>query len=458
MDALSPLDAAFLHIETDRSQMHVGSVTIFEGPAPSYDDYVGAIERVLHLVPRYRQKVRFVPLGLGPPVWVDDPHFNIGYHLRHTALPPPGGTQELRNLTGRVMSQLLDRTKPLWEIWFVEGFADGRWATISKVHHCLVDGVAGVDLLAVILTAARDPSVVDKPVPKWQPEPEPSGSALAAYGLSRQPAQLARALASGARHPARLARNALTTVRGLAAYTPLLRLHGSSLTAPVGPHRSFTWTARPLADAKKVKDALGGTVNDVVLSVVAHGFREMLLASGDPVEGRSVRSMVPVSMRAPDEHGVFNNRVSAIFVDLPVGIEDPEERFEVVRSQMDHLKGTGQAVAAQALIGLGNFAPVLLLHLGGRAAMHAPAAVFETVTTNMPGPQFPLYALGREMVEAYPYVPIAQRVRISTGIWSYNGMLTFGISGDWDAALDLDMLAKGIDAGFTELLAAAEKK
>lgn len=452
METLSSLDAGFLHIETDRSQMHVGSVTIFEGPAPTYEEFADSISRILHLVPKYRQKVRFVPLGLGPPVWVDDPHFNLGYHLRHTALPPPGGTTELRNLTGRVMSQLLDRTKPLWEIWIVEGLGEGRWATISKVHHCLVDGVAGVDLLAVILSITRETPEADAPIPEWKPSPEPSGTALARDALGKQPLQLARTIASGARHPAQAARNTFSTIRGIASYAPVLRFHGSSLTAPVGPHRSFTWTSRPLEDAKKIKDALGGTVNDVVLSVITHGFRELLLASGDSVEGRTVRSMVPVSLRARDEHGIFDNRVSALFVDLPVGIEDPVERLAAVRSQMDHLKRTGQAVAAKALIGLGNFAPVTLLHLGGRAMIRAPAAVFETVTTNMPGPQFPLYALGREMVEAYPYVPIGQRVRISTGIWSYNGMLTFGISGDWDASLDLDMLAKGIDAGFTALL------
>jgi len=456
MDTLSAQDAGFLHIESDRSQMHVGSVTIFEGPAPTYDEFKGSIERVLHLVPRYRQKVRFVPLGLGPPVWVDDPHFNIVYHIRHTALPAPGGYEQLRNLTGRLMSQLLDRTKPLWEIWFVEGLADGRWAAISKVHHCMVDGVAGVDLLAVILSVAREVPPPNGPIADWHPSAEPSGAELAARALGRQPIELARALASGLRHPRTFASTAVTTAKGVAAYAPFLRPHGSSLTAPVGPHRSYSWTSRPLAEAKTIKDALGGTVNDVVLATITHGFRGLLRSSGDSVAGRKVRSLVPVSVRAEHERGVLSNRVSALFVDLPVGVDDPVERLEAIRAQMDKFKGTGQAVAVDTLIGLGSFAPVMFLHLGARAALHSPAAIFETVTTNMPGPQFPLYALGREMVEAYPYVPVGQRVRISTGIWSYNGNLAFGISGDWDAALDLDTLARGISEGFDELLRAAK--
>jgi diacylglycerol O-acyltransferase len=455
MDTLSAQDAGFLHIETDRSQMHVGSVLIFEGHPPTYDEFQGSIDRVLHLVPRYRQKVRSVPLGLGPPVWIDDPDFNIAYHIRHTALPAPGGYEQLRNLTGRVMSQLLDRTKPLWEIWFVEGLADGRWATVSKVHHAMVDGVAGIDLLAVILSATRE-TENNVQIDDWQPAPEPSGAELAVRALGHQPIDMARAIASGARHPRRVARDAMSTMKGLAAYAPFLRPHGSSLTAPVGPHRSYSWTSRPLAEAKTIKDALGGTVNDVVLGAITHGFRQLLESSGDSVGGRKVRSLVPVSMRAEEERGVPSNRVSALFVDLPVDLADPVERLEDIRGQMDRFKSTGQAVAVDTLIGLGNFAPVLFLHLGARAALHSPAAIFETVTTNMPGPQFPLYALGREMLEAYPYVPVGQRVRISTGIWSYNGILAFGISGDWDSALDLDTLARGISDGFDELLRAAK--
>lgn len=453
MDRMSPQDASFLHVENDVNHMHIASVAIFEGPAPAESEITRMVAAKLHLVPRYRQVVRFVPLELERPVWVDDSHFNIGYHLRHTALPSPGGEEQLRNLVGRVMAQQLDRAKPLWEMWIVEGLEDGQWALLSKTHHCMVDGVSATDLLSVIMDAERD-TPHQEPQP-WQPEAMPTGAELLAEALRERlfsPREIVRGLRSAVRTPGRVLDSARALVSGSGSLARLATRNDVGLNGPIGPHRRWGWARTTLAEVKQVRSALGGTVNDVVLAVISKGFRELLLSRGQSLEGRVVRTLVPVSVRREGEQGIYNNRVSAMFAELPVGIEDPVKRLEVVRAQMEHLKEKKQAVAAEVLTSLSGFAPAVLLALGGRVFARLNQHNVQTVTTNVPGPQQPMYAAGRRMLHAMPYVPLAGSVRIGVAIFSYAGELSFGVTGDYDTAPDLDVLCHGIEEGMEELL------
>ncbi|MBA2326959.1 MAG: wax ester/triacylglycerol synthase family O-acyltransferase [Actinobacteria bacterium] len=454
MDRMSPLDASFLHIEDGVSHMHIGSVAIFEGPPPPYEAFRDMVAGKLPLVPRYRQKVRFVPLQLGRPLWVDDPHFNAGYHLRHTALPRPGGDDQLRNLVGRLMAQQLDRSKPLWEMWMVEGLDDSHWAIVSKVHHCLVDGVSGSDLLAVVLDAEPDPA--PPATDDWKPEPEPSDVRVVTEALGDlvvSPYEQFRALRATTRGWRQLAAMAGEVFRGAASFAGAVRpTVPSTLNGPIGPHRRWDWARTTLADVKTVRKGLGGTVNDVVLTVLTKGFRDFLLGRGESVDDRVVRTLVPVSVRTETERGTYNNRVSAMIAELPVGIADPVERLEAIRAQMDGLKESKQAVAGEVLTSLAGFAPATLLALGARVARGIPQRNVNTVTTNVPGPQLQLYAAGRPMLEAFPFVPIAGHVRVGIAIFSYNGMLNYGVTGDYDSAPDIGVLCRGIEDGMSELL------
>jgi diacylglycerol O-acyltransferase / wax synthase len=458
MDRMSPLDASFLHIEDAVSHMHIGSVAVFDGPPPTYEEFEAMVAGKLPAVPRYRQKVRFVPFQLGRPVWVDDPHFNLAYHVRHTALGSPGGDRELRNLVGRVMSQQLDRHKPLWEMWMVEGLERGHWALVSKVHHCMVDGVSGTDLLTVLLDVEREPA---PPLPDaWQPEAEPGSVRLivdALTALVASPYEQLRAARSATRAPRQVLGQLGELGRGVRAFAGVVRpTPMSSLNGPIGPHRRWDWARTTLADVKAVRSVLGGTVNDVVLTVLTRGFRDLLLARDEDVSDRVVRTLVPVSVRTPGERGTYNNRVSAMVAELPVGVEDPTERLDAIRAQMAGLKESKQAVAGEMLTSLSGFAPSLLLALGARVAMRIPQRNVNTVTTNVPGPQKQLFACGRTMLEAFPFVPLAGSVRIGVAIFSYNGMLNYGVTGDYDTAPDIAVLCSGVEAGMRELLKLSE--
>ncbi len=462
-DRLSPLDASFLHIEDHVSHMHIASVAIFEGPPPPFADIVDMVDAKLDLVPRYRQRVRFVPFELGRPVWVDDPHFNIEYHLRHTALPSPGGESELRKLVGRVMAQQLDRSKPLWEIWVVEGLEDGRWAILSKTHHALVDGVAGTDLLAVVMDLSPETTRPERS--EWVPRPMPSGLELmvdALENIARSPYEQLRAARAQTRVVRRVAGYALDVVGGLFALSGLVRpMPLSSLNGPLGPHRRYAWATTSVDDIKRVRKGLGGTFNDVVLAAITNGFRELLMSRDEDVE-RVVRTLVPVSVRPRDTSGkaigdgTLENRVSAMFAELPVDIEDPVLRLHTISAQMKDLKDSKQAVAGEALTSMSGFAPPMLLALGMRLATRAGQRNVNTVTTNVPGPQFPLYAAGRRMIRAFPYVPLGGQIRLGIAIFSYDGEVNFGITGDYDTTEDIDVLSGGIEDGMTQLLKACE--
>jgi diacylglycerol O-acyltransferase / wax synthase len=446
---MSVQDAMFLHVENDVTPMHIGGVSIFEGPPPDFGDLRAMVQGKLHLTPRYRQKVRFVPLGMGEPVWVDDPHFNIDYHLRHSAVPSPGTEAQLRATAARVFSQHLDRARPLWEIWMVEGLEDERWALLSKVHHCMVDGVAATDLMSLMFGDTDVPSNGEV----WQPDPEPSGLELIAYSARHRVQDPAAQVRFALRAPTEMLHAMAGAARALAAAAPAMRPSTSSLTGAIGPHRVWSWAKISLADVKQVRSGLGGTVNDVVLTLITNGYRKLLEERGEVIYADGVvRTMVPVSVRAPGERGEYNNRVSAVFAKLPVGIEDPAERLADLREQMDGIKSSKQAVAGDALAQLSGFAPPLLLALGSRVATRSARLNMDTATTNVPGPQLPMHTLDRTLLASYPYVPIVGTIRIVVAIFSYNGELYFGVTGDRDHAPDIDVLTAGIEADIKSLL------
>jgi diacylglycerol O-acyltransferase len=453
MEWMSPMDASFLHIEGPSNPMHIGGVSIFEGPAPPFDRFEEMVAGKMGLVPRYRQKVRFVPLGLGRPVWVDDPHFNLSYHLRHTALPPPGSNEQLRRTAARIFAQHLDRSKPLWEIWMVEGLDENRWALLSKVHHCMVDGVSATDLMSVMFEANGAPATADS----WVPAAEPSDAELVVRTLTHRtlnPSEQLRSLRAAVRAPRESLSQARDLLRGMTSAAGVIRpVDSSSLTGPVGPHRTWSWAHVRLSDVKSVRTELGGTVNDVVLAIVSGGLRDLLESRGEPVADRTIRTLVPVSVRRPGERGTYNNRVSAMFAELPVGVADPAARLESVRSQMDGLKQSKQAVAGDVLTSLSGFAPPMLLALGARLAARSPSLGVQTGITNVPGPQQPLHTLGRRLLESFPYVPVIGNVRISIAIFSYDGGLYLGVTGDYDSSSDIDILTTGVERSMGELLA-----
>ncbi len=461
MDRMNPTDAGFYYAESETTPMHVGSVAVFEGPAPSYGDVVRLILSKLPRVPRYRQTVRRVPLDLGRPLWVDDPHFQILYHVRHTAVPSPGGEEQLRNLAGRVLGQRLDLAKPLWELWLVEGLEDGRWALISKVHHCMIDGIAGTDLMQVMYDLTPDATPTEPQ--DWTPQRTPSSVEVVAGAVQEAVTHPLRELTrfSGVGGVREAGRTALRAGRSLATNAPLLARQLATPTArtlngPIGPHRRWAWTDAELEELKRVRAALGGTVNDVVLAAITRGFRDLLERRGSLREGLVVRSMVPVSVRQADQRGQLDNQVAAVFVDLPVAEPDPVARLTSIRRQMDEYKQLLQTVDARSIIAMGDYVAPTLLALGVRASLAAGQMWCQAVTTNVPGPRVPLYVLGRRMRSAYPYVPIAGGTRVSIGIFSYLSTMTFGINADFDAFPDVDVLSRGICTGVNELVEAAE--
>ena len=460
MDRLNPLDASFVDAEDadPHISMAIASIAVFEGPAPDHEEILAHLTGRLPLVPRYRQKLRTVPFRLGRPVWVDDPDFDLRYHVRRTALPAPGGDRELAELMARVMSQRLDRDHPLWEYWVVEGLAGDRWALISKVHHCMVDGVSGTDLYRVIFDASLEPSpsaaAEDRTV-----RGEPSAVALAAQAALDAvvlPAREVLALSGAAADPAGAARRAAEIVRAVAKLAPAARPAArSSLSGHIGRQRRYTWARASLEDVKTIKRQLGGTVNDVVLAAISGGFRTLLLARGEQPGPHMVRSLVPVSLRAPGEEDVYENQVSAVLADLPVHVADPAERLAAVRAELQTLKASKEAMVGEALTTLGRYTPFPLASWWVRLGFGLPQRDIVTVTTNVPGPRQPLYGMGRQILEIIPYVPIATTLRTGISIFTYSGNVTFGITGDFAANPDLDVLADGIEQGMAELLKAA---
>ncbi|HEY6396232.1 MAG TPA: wax ester/triacylglycerol synthase family O-acyltransferase, partial [Solirubrobacteraceae bacterium] len=393
LDRLTGLDTSFLHLERDSSHMHVAGCAVFKGQAPAYEELIEQIHSRLHLVPRYRQRLAFVPLNQGRPVWVDDPHFQLRYHVRHTALPRPHGEEQLKRLAGRIFSQPLDRTRPLWELWLVEALAGDRFALLSKTHHALVDGVSGVDIATVLFDSAPDPMPVAPPDHEWAPRPLPSSAQLLADALLERatvPAEAVRGVRAALRGPLGVANRAVAGLGGVRAMASagLQVAPPSPFNIRIGPHRRFTWVNASLAEFKAVKTKFGGTVNDVVLAVVAGALGRYMRLHGHDTEGLELRAMVPVSVRADIERGALGNRVAAMWAPLPVGLTNPIERLVTVSQAMDGIKDSGQAVGAQVLTRLSGFAPPTIMAQAAR--LKARQRLFNLVVTNIPGPQHPL--------------------------------------------------------------------
>jgi diacylglycerol O-acyltransferase / wax synthase len=452
-DRLTGLDASFLHMERAGAHMHVASAIVFDGAPPSHDEFRDQIESRLHLVPRFRQKLRAVPFDQGRPVWVDDPFLNLDYHVRRTALPAPGSEEQLRNLAARIFSQQLDRTKPLWELWLVEGLEDDRFAVVGKSHHALVDGISGVDITTVLFDLEEAPDHPPVRPPKWAPRPEPTDLELLRDAW-RERATSPREIVRGVRAALRGPRQVL---RGLADTGKMLEVARAAPSTPfnveIGPHRRLAFVRGDLDDFKRVKNTHGGTVNDVVLSVVAGALGNYLRARGHDTDDLKMRAMVPVSVRADEERGALGNRISAMMAPLPVSSRDPVERLRLVTETMGDLKGSGQAVGAELLTKLADFAPPTI---ASQAARLQPAQrFFNLVVTNVPGPQFPLYLMGRRMSSIFPLVPLARRQALCVGIMSYDGQIDFGLVGDYDAMADLDSFALDFEGAIAEALATA---
>ncbi|HEX4435374.1 MAG TPA: wax ester/triacylglycerol synthase family O-acyltransferase [Solirubrobacteraceae bacterium] len=458
-DRLTALDTTFLHLEDHSpAHMHVASVMVFEGKAPTHRELVEHVSSRLHLVPRYRQRLAHVPLGQGRPVWADDPHFNPYYHIRHTALPKPADEAELKRLAGRLFSQRLDRSKPLWEIWLVQHLAGNRFALIAKTHHALVDGVSGVDITTVLFDTAREPAPTAPPS-AWSAKPLPGQAKLLGEALLERgtmPTEMLR----GGRALLRAPRRAVSQVREGLVNIGATTIAGVKSPAPpspfnveIGPHRRYTFLDADLSRFKGIKDSLGGTLNDAVLTSVTLALGRYLRRKGVDTDGLVLKAMVPVSVRTKAQRGALGNQVAAMWAPLPVGIQSPAEAMLSVSAAMEDLKSSGQAVGAQVLTNLAGFAPPTILSQAAR--LQARQQFFNLVVTNVPGPQFPLYLLGRQLRGLYPVVPLAARQALGIAVMSYDGHLGFGLLGDYDALPELEAIADDMKWAIASLYRAA---
>jgi diacylglycerol O-acyltransferase len=458
LDRLTSIDASFLTNETSNAHMHVGAVLIFEGPPPDYEDLVEHIGSRLRLVPRFRQKLAFPPIQTGRPFWIDDPNFNLTYHVRHSALPAPGSEEQLKNIAGRLFSQALDRSKPLWELWLIQGLEKNRFAIINKTHHALVDGVAGVDIATVIFDVKPVPEPIQRD--DWVPRPPPASAELAARGaveLAETPFKLTRRATRAALHPFRTTRKVVEAGEALAevAWNFTNPAPDLPLNVEIGSHRRFTWTRGQLDDFKRIKDQLGGTVNDVVLTVVSGALRNWLRSRSIATEGLELRALVPVSIRTEDDHSQLGNRIAAMRGPLPVYIEDPVKRLGAVRAAMDGLKESKQALGAEVISRFNDFAPPTLLAQASR--INFSTRLFNLIVTNVPGPQIPLYVLGRELQDVFPVAFLPENHALAVAIMSYNGGIDFGLLADYDSMDDVELFATALSESLGELLEAANE-
>lgn len=457
LDRLSSIDAGFLHVEEGGAHMHIGALGVFAGPAPTITDLRRHVEARLPRLPRYRQRVQEMPFGTGRPLWVEDSTFRLDFHVRHTALPAPGTQRQLLDLVDRVVGQRLDRSKPLWEIWLVEGLEEGRWAIVGKTHHAMIDGVSGVDLLSVLFDLS--PDVPHEEPEPWTAQPEPGTVRLltnGAKGLLRNVTALAGRSTGLVLHPRDAVRSTVGAVGALVEATrPLVDAAPKTLlnTKP-GPHRRMAIVETDLADYKKVKaDSGGATVNDVVLTAVSGALGRFLAERGTEVEGLSLRACVPVSLRPDAKKGALGNEIAIMNAPLPVGIADPRERLAMVRSAMEHLKSSKQAEGAKVLTSLENALPPAVLARASRLGFSS--RLYNLLVTNVPGPQLPIYLLGRRLEELVPLAFLAPEHTLAIGIMSYDGQVVYGLIADADALPDLDRLARHLSECLAELVATA---
>jgi diacylglycerol O-acyltransferase len=457
LDRLTSVDASFLTNESSSSHMHIGAILIFEGPPPRYVDLVEHVRKRLPLVPRFRQKLVVPPLEAGRPLWADDVNFNLTYHIRHTALPDPGGEAQLKRLAGRIFSQQLDRSKPLWEMWLAQNLERDRFAILTKTHHAMVDGISGVDIGTVLFDLERNakPLELDD---DWVPQPEPGTTELVARGIAdavAAPIKIAERAVDVVRNPETTARKAVEALEGVGEIVSAFADPAPDvpLNDEIGPHRRYVWARSELAAFKQIKDNLGGTVNDVVLAVITGALRRWLHSRGIRTEGLELRALVPVSIRTEDERGEPGNRIAAMRGPLPVYVEDPVRRLRVVSEQMEGLKRSKQALGAEVISRFNDFAPPTLLAQASR--INFSTRLFNMIVTNVPGPQIPLYVLGRELEEVFPVAFLPENHALAVAIMSYNGRICFGLLGDYDSMDDIEEFSLGLIKSLRELEEAA---
>ena len=464
-ERLSALDLSFLELEDASAHMHIGAVSVFESAPVARPDGGIDIDRVrtlmeagMYRIPRYRQRLAYVPL-VRHPVWVDDDRFNLAYHLRHTHLPVPGDERTLKRLAGRIMSQQLDRGKPLWEMWVVEGLQGNRFAIISKVHHCMIDGVGSVELTGSVMRPTPDPDPrLEEPPPRWIPRPVPSARRLLAaevFHRALEPLTAVNEMRRALRDPRGTARAFATSALGVgeaiaAGFRPA---SPSPLNVEIGPHRRFDWTMMDLAALKQIRGKLGGTLNDVVLAIVAGALRRFFRRRGVAVDGMDFRAMVPVNVRPPGEHEALGNQVAMLVARLPIDQRDPAERVARVVEATTQMKRSRQARGVQTLEEVSDHTFTTLFTLFGRLA--ASARPFNLVVTNVPGPQFPTYIVGSRMLACYPLVPLFRDQALGVALFSYDGRLYWGFNADWDALPDLHDVVDAVDEEFLTLARAA---
>ena len=462
-ERLTVLDNSFLLTESKTNHMHVAGTATYEvGTLRTSSGGVDVkrirayVESRLHLIPRYRQVLSYTPVE-GHPVWVDDQHFNIEYHVRHTSLPKPGDAEQLKALSGRVMSQQLDRSKPLWEMWIVEGLDGGEhFAMISKIHHCMVDGMSSVDLLAVLLTPMPTEHV-DPPV-RWVPRPMPTWWQMLSAETARRvrtPFSTVsdfRQVLSDVRDPRSDIRTMWRAARGMLR-SSLRTVSDTPLNKPIGPHRRFDWLAMDLNEVKNVRKRLGGSLNDVVLTTVTGAVQRFLEGRRVHVDFLDFRVMAPVSVRSAEEKGTLGNRVSAWIIDLPLAERDPKQRLAKISETTARLKETKQALGAEMLSRVAEWTPSTLLSLA--SSMMTRALPFNLVVTNVPGPQVPLYLLGAKMLDNYGQVPLTDYLGLGIVLFSYAGKLCWGFNADWDLVPDLRDFVSAVEESFAELQRAA---
>jgi WS/DGAT/MGAT family acyltransferase len=464
-DRLTSLDSSFLHLERLEYPMHVGAMSILEGEPFIDRDGRFKIEEVrdlvlsrLPLMPRFRRRLMFVPYDQGRPIWVDDTRFDITYHVRLTALPRPGSWEQLVALTTRVQEQLLDRERPLWELWFVEGLEGGHIGVIQKTHHALIDGVSGVDVATLLMDATAEYTPPE--IPEWKPEPPPTSTQLLVDTLIErltEPAEIVRSIRSLLRGPRHLFEQLSEMTRS--ASTMVTRdaiAPRTSLNARTGRHRRLSVVRVPLSEVKEIRAGLGGTVNDVVLAGVGGGLRRLLQQRAESTDDLQLRTMCPVSVRPDDARGELGNKVSAMFVSMPLDGRSAFERLSFISAQTRDLKERRQALSAEMILSASDFIAPTLMSLAARVVHRQP--FFNLIVTNVPGPQFPLYMMGARLLEAFPIVPLTRNLTVVVGILSYDGTMHFGLWADRDHFADLEVFAGGIDDAFAELLKLAREK
>ncbi len=467
MQQLSGLDNSFLAMETPAFYGHVSSVSIFEPGSITIEAVKALVAQRIHLVPPFRRRLVEVPLGLDHPYWIEDPDFDLDFHIRHIAVPSPGDEYQLAELCARIAARHLDRSRPLWEMYIIEGLEGGYVAELTKIHHACIDGVSGAEILGVLLDIEPNPPTTPEPETPWQAEAEPSQWSMLSrgiFGMMSRPRVGLRLVRKTLSNGPALARNFSVSIAPPRPSQLLSRPSEPTPPAPfsgmITPHRRFAFGSLPMSDVKFVKNALGGTVNDVVMSMCAGALRRWLL-DNDALPAGPLHAMVPVSVRTQEQVGTFGNRVSAMVAALPTDEPDAVERFRRMHDEMNVAKEQHGAIPADLLQDFAQFTPPGVLGTASRVIARAKIldhinVPFNVVISNVPGPQFPLYSAGAKLKGIYPLSAISDGAGLNMTLMSYNGNLDFGLLADWAMVPDIWNLIGALADELGELKKAAE--